>query len=199
ILNDAFLRKRSAAASPLFPRRRCGAKGARRRNWLRKREISLRHWSKRSPVERARAVRAKRCQMFGRTISFVVAELIDRKFLMPAQHHTIAGYFGNDAGCRYTKGSHIAADDRGLREREYRNRKTIDQEMPRRSAHRRNSPFHPHIGPSQTAHSIDFIDRGDANPELDLLSACELEIEFFANLHRKEFRVGQSWKRKSRR
>jgi hypothetical protein len=93
---------------------------------------------------------------------------------MPAQHHTIAGYFSNDTGSRYTKGSHITADDRGLREREYRNRKTINQEMSWSGAQRSNSSFHREVGCSQYVQSIDFIDGGDAKAELDLLIGCEL-------------------------
>ena len=89
----------------------------------------LRHRLKRTAVNRAGTMFMESLQMQLGAVTLVLTETILREMGAKFQHQAVARQLRNDARGGDAQAQTIAVNDRGLREREWKNRETIDQDM----------------------------------------------------------------------
>lgn len=126
-------------------------------------------------------------------IAFVLAETIFGKLAAKVTHHPVTRDFGDHTGGGDAQAHAIAIDNRGLRQREWDNRQTVDQHVIgwrgqgfSRHAHR------PMTGPKNIDPiDLDVID--SANRPGDIGIGGELVIDFFTPLRRELLGIVQTF------
>src|ERR1700674_2000662 len=72
------------------------------------------HWSERKSMMRGGPMRAQGGEMFGRGVTFMLCEPVERLNPVPLNHPPVAFYFGDDRGCRNRNGTRITVNERFL-------------------------------------------------------------------------------------
>ena len=91
-----------------------------------------------------------------RAVAFVLAETILRKTRTEVAHNRIAGDFRDHGGGRDTEAVAIAIDDRGLRQRKWKNWKAVDENMLRLQGEGGDRRTHRLVGGAEDVDRIDL-------------------------------------------
>ena len=124
-----------------------------------------------------------------RAVAFVLAEAIFRETRAEVAHNRVARDFCDHARRGDAEAVAIAVDDRGLREREGKNRKAVDEDM--LGLHGQSADRGPHrlVGRAQDVDRVDLDRVHHADRPRDGVVRDEIPVNLLSLLRQKLFRI----------
>ena len=147
-----------------------------------KREERLRDRLERAAMNRTRPELMQFREMQFGAVAFVLAEAILGKTRAKFAHHHIARHFRDHARGGDAQAVAIAIDDRRLRQREGKDRQSIDERVIRRRAERGDRRAHRFVRGAQDVDLVDLDRVDDADRPADGGVIDQLPVDFFAAL-----------------
>ena len=124
-------------------------------------------------------------------VALVLAETIVRKTRAKFTHQSVARHLRDHARRRDAQTQAIAVDDRGLREREWKNRQAIDQNVVRQNRQTGYRDSHRLVRGAQDVNPVDLEIIDDSDRPDDFRMIRQEAVDFFAQIGRELFGILQ--------
>ena len=124
-------------------------------------------------------------------VTFVLAEAIFRETRAEVAHNRIARHLRDHTRGRDAQAVAIAIDDGRLRQRKWKHRQAVDQDMVWLNGERRQRGTHRFVSRAQNIDRIDLDGIDDANRPRDRIVRNEIVVNFIAFLRQQLLRVVQ--------